>query len=534
MVGDGVTDDTAAIQHCIDSHVGTNGVAYLPAGTYRITSTIRIPSNKVLRGAGSTDANRTTIILDSSALQMILIGKDQGLTQWSSPQPSNWVDWTSGYTDGTTTLGVKSSSGFSAGDMVLLSMDNVGNPEVVQGDCIWYGVAYPGGTIRNVGQLALIDSVPDGTHIVLKAPGLHGSLWSASYNPKVAKVVISATNAGVENLYLTRTRDCGGGNTGSMIQIGMATYCWVKNVEVYKMDGRAVRVHGGLHCTIRDSYFHHAWVYRSGARSYLLSLQAYTSDCLVENNIAHMANAAYILETAGTGNVLGYNYGFDTWLDEGQPALQLGQVGSHCACPHYNLIEGNFISKVMFDSFHGNAVYNTFFRNYHFNHNPWTSDPTHVATTVQRGNIEFYTSNHDNNVIGCVLSWNNFTPEDVALPITHFDVSCPSCEDPVRNNADIWIYRFDTDDVKNRTYRHGNWDGHNNATLWDTRNSDHTLPNSLYLTSKPAFFGNLRWPAIGPDLDPIAVTIPARERYYLIQFGPSGPPSPPYNLKIIQ
>ncbi len=62
-VGDGVADDTAAIQAAINA---ADSVVYLPAGTYKVTSTLTLPyaeNGLVVRGAGSgyTGAAQTTI-----------------------------------------------------------------------------------------------------------------------------------------------------------------------------------------------------------------------------------------------------------------------------------------------------------------------------------------------------------------------------------------------------------------------------------------------------------------------------------------
>ena len=55
-IGDGIADDTAAIQRCIDAitDLPFGGVAYLPAGQYKVTSNITItwPNLVVLQGAG--------------------------------------------------------------------------------------------------------------------------------------------------------------------------------------------------------------------------------------------------------------------------------------------------------------------------------------------------------------------------------------------------------------------------------------------------------------------------------------------------
>src|SRR5690349_6913717 len=44
-VGDGVTDDTAAIQAALNAVPGIGGVVYVPAGTYLLTSGLAVPTN---------------------------------------------------------------------------------------------------------------------------------------------------------------------------------------------------------------------------------------------------------------------------------------------------------------------------------------------------------------------------------------------------------------------------------------------------------------------------------------------------------
>jgi hypothetical protein len=52
-VGNGTTDDTAAIQTAINAMPSAGGIVYLPTGTYRITSALTIKSDIFLRGAGA-------------------------------------------------------------------------------------------------------------------------------------------------------------------------------------------------------------------------------------------------------------------------------------------------------------------------------------------------------------------------------------------------------------------------------------------------------------------------------------------------
>lgn len=76
-VGDGVADDTESLQRAINQlYLGTNKhnpssrvQLYIEAGTYRITSTLFVPPNATLIGAGS---NKSIIELDSAANQPVV------------------------------------------------------------------------------------------------------------------------------------------------------------------------------------------------------------------------------------------------------------------------------------------------------------------------------------------------------------------------------------------------------------------------------------------------------------------------------
>jgi len=71
--------------------------------------------------------------------------------------------------------------------------------------------------------------------------------------------------------------------------------------------------------------------------------------------------------------------------------------------------------------------------------------------------------------------------------------------------------------------RHGNYDYFNKAVMWDSAIADQNIPNSLYLSAKPSWWGDLAWPPVNPLADPSTfnnITIPARERF-------KGAPPPP-------
>ena len=66
--------------------------------------------------------------------------------------------------------------------------------------------------------------------------------------------------------------------------------------------------------------------------------------------------------------------------------------------------------------------------------------------------------------------------------------------------------------VLSTTHRHGNFDYVTNSVHWAT-GYDQALPSSLYLTSKPAFFGGNTWPWVDPAGPTKLYTLPAKARY---------------------
>src|SRR5204862_4470067 len=79
------------------------------------------------------------------------------------------------------------------------------------------------------------------------------------------------------------------------------------------------------------------------------------------------------------------------------------------------------------------------------------------------------------------------------------------------------------------TLIHGNWDWVTRSIHWDSTISDHTIPNSLYLTSKPAWFGDRPWPPFDPA-NPLISTLVGIPAGFRFKFGTNPPTGGPPNL----
>jgi hypothetical protein len=87
-------------------------------------------------------------------------------------------------------------------------------------------------------------------------------------------------------------------------------------------------------------------------------------------------------------------------------------------------------------------------------------------------------------------------------------------------DLDVWKLGYDPErwgmypDPKtlSTVIRDGNYDFLTNSQRWHNTPGGFTIPNSMYLTSKPGFFGNNIWPWVDPTTGAI-YTLPAKERY---------------------
>jgi hypothetical protein len=321
---------------------------------------------------------------------------------------------------------------------------------------------------------------------------------------------VHVTNAGVENLSMY------GGADGEL-RFESAAYSWAKAVEVTQWIGEGVAIDNSFRIEVRDSYLHTGSWPEPGGAGYIVSLADGSSEVLIENNILIDACKQMVMRSSGSGSVVAYNYADDSWDFDTPGWVEVGLNASHMAGPHHVLFEGNASQNADSDYTHGNAIYLTFFRNWLTGQRRSFTDQGNIRTVGLAygswgdsfvGNVlgrsgQMSGWSYTNHAMSCDASGNNCTGNNGAW-----------------DDKNIWKLGYDPErwtmhpdpTVLSTVIRDGNYDFLTNSQRWHNTPGGFAIPNSMYLTSKPAFFGNNPWPWVDPTTGAI-YTLPAKARY---------------------
>ncbi len=499
------TDRTSTINTAL-TNAGANEVVYLNAGTYYINGTITIPTNKVLRGAG----------IDATYLRKVGSGKtviSMGASVPWGPTTFNMDEWeeiTSGFGKDSSAVVVADASGYATDQMALVTQADGANPDVTIGDATWSKIAGAGTPMNDycsIGEIKLISSVA-GTTINLSTPLYYN--YSDTYTVSIRRLASSVRNAGVEDLTIYREEAAVNNNSYDTGAVWMcrAVYCWVKNVKLDKVSGPGIHPVFSYGCIVHGCDLQETYHYTSGGGGYLMTLKLYSSDILIENNIIRQSNANLQFETAGAGCVIAYNW-MDVAVTSGGTSWSIYSISGHASTPHMVLLEGNQVSEIENDATHGNSIYWFALRNEcDIKETEFTSPLDDSMCTDNLSGFNLYDDGHYWSIVGNVLGRSGDGYGDY--------------QSEIHGSSTAYIYRK-VAGVQTTLLRHGNYDYYYNAVKWGIEgnseadlqgtSNDQDLPKSLYLTSKPDFFGNIPWPSIGPDKSPVVTDIPAKRRY---------------------
>ncbi len=536
--GNGSTDASSAINSALSS-CPAGEVVLLSSGTFEIANPIKVPSSVTLRGSGP----QSTILNMTGKGMGILFGGN--MPPYGTSATSNSVAISSGYTKGSSSIVLSGSlSGLAAGSLLWLSEKNDSSVPVTPygggGDCTWCDDGL-GGT-RNLGQTVRVTSV-SGSTVGIDPP--MNTTYSGSLSPLAIMVTNSPTHdAGVESLQMY---DNDSGLTSNFAFEG--TYnCWIENVESNYSDADQVEIDYSTHDTVADSYLHDAFVHQSGTTDSELAMRYYSTANLVQNNVFRRLHNSVLVEWGASANVTAYNY-FDGNFDSGSQNVTMYPIAFHGSHPEYNLYEGNVATMVNDDCIWGSSSDETFFRNWivgttlicsPVNNTRGTISCTPVGTYGSSGVNAWwssqanrpidlgYLSTADNmagNVVGSsqllslmkmtkMLTWSSGVSR--AYEGTAYGYSLGfggggAGDSGTYSNCGTSGYPgspWCSDNTQPYTTGiiQGDYSYADGSTNWafggytDPNSSDHTLPSSMYLSAKPAFFGSTAFPAIGPDV----------------------------------
>jgi hypothetical protein len=515
--GTGLVDASAAIGVAIDT-CPSGRVVYIPAGTYRLDDRVYRPfaSNITIRGAGMG----LTILKSNMGQQAILLGTGD----W--PRPSNSIAITGVATKGSTTLTLADASSIAVGKLVRVEQNDL--PYVISGTAP---------TTNNKLMSATFKVTAKVGNTVTVTPPLPVDFTLA---PEVVQYAISPlTSTGVEDL----TIDCNSMSwTG--IEFDQSWGCWVKNVEIKNSPGRQMFFVCFVSGEIRHNYTHD--VVGGGPNHEGIDIYQDGSFNLIEDNITYNGGFPGIIlgDSQGgcSGNVIAYNFSYNA--NTGASTMAGMDISvSHGPHNMMNLVEGNIAGGMGSDGYFGSTSHITVVRNWFTATHPTATDNL-IAVNIGRWNNYF-------NLAGNVFGTSSFSKGGQFQPVTPFsygtqiiyklgfpnmgnngfsmtwgpttppDYTAQSAHQAggdSHGTGGNTLQELDLN-VASTMIRHGNYDYLNDSIAWDSGIADHTIPNSYFRTSKPAYFGSLNWPPFDPASPPGAFNdlnisrIPAGYRY---------------------
>jgi hypothetical protein len=544
------------IMAALNACANTGQAVLLNPGTYTFSTTLfggsggvnPTPSNVTLRGSGPTQTilkwtGTSNNCNGLGPVAFCVINGDSNGIKYTT----NQANWVGGYAQGSTsiTLGNVFSGSLSALKVgSLLTLDQLddnsdsgnwyacGNSGS-NGDCSQQG-AENADTGRTQSQTVTVTSISGSTIGI--SPGLYAPTWRSSQTPHALwSINPPVTSFGIENLQINTQAV---GDIQAMVQFMWTKNSWIKNVSFINAAalGAAARKHvevfESAHITVRDSYMYGS---SPSSEGYGVDFMSTSCDNLAENNIfQHMATAT-MLEN-GCGNVFGYNYAVDNFYigaGDTAPAWQQCDAMHHSAFDYFDLWEGHEGTCASFDDIHGASFGITNFRNYLSGRDLGGSTPPSAPKTENTSAYFPFAYARYNNLVGSVLGTQNYhtnynyqataatqcgNGSTAASTVflanwsdqngTQFSNTCLSTSFSVNNDLTAgsslmrWgNYAACTGDSSCNAVRFvASENGSGASTYPGLANPSQSLPPSFYLSSKPAFWGSMPWPAIGPDV----------------------------------
>lgn len=496
----GKTDDTAALQSAMNAATN-NQVVYLPPGTYLLNQTLNIALNQsissprpiTVRGAGTN----TIIKCGFTGGYQIFVGSASDYN-WTYPASGNTIA-PGGFVKGSTNLAISDTSAFVVGGLARIEVNNDTNQF---DDPVTVHVS----SYQHVRGQTVMITAKTATTLTFWPPlysnygGLGGSIYCVQYQ---------ANQVGLEDFELEMT-NCGIDTIG--ITFEQCVNCWLRNITIRHCHSYCTLIQDTdfqtiVHCDIEQTI--HSGMNGAGIEP--------IDSCagLIENNIIAQNFPGIEVDFASCGNVFGYNFIWDTYQTQSGNGID----SNHGPHNSFNLYEGNEAPYFQADGWFGSVSDDTLFRNWFHGVQPETPGSFYEVLSLNR-----FTRNY--NLIGNLFGTNGCLPGNLRFGDPYIGswgndgTNAPAWPDwnkmltsaPGSGPGQDAFYEFDTNVLRTTTFIGNYYFSSNHLESM----SGFTLGNSLYQTSKPAWFGNLTWPPFDPASPSTATFtgIPAGYRYF--------------------
>ena len=539
----GSLDDTAAIEGALNT-CPPGQVVQLSTGTFNINRGglhFRTP-DCTLRGSGTGElgsGNGGTRLIKADRET----NRDFAVLYVGRGDPAVFASSTNLAADaikGANSVSLASNPGIRAGELVLIDQLTDNDPRV------WWGPEHhpPGGESRrwfarqdrSLTQIMEVTAVDGNTvtfstpfHITFKTEyGAQLSRYGTYPGVRISDPVLR--RVGIEDLYIY-----GGMGGHGNVSLALCAYCWIKNVESHWSIGNSVGLHATFRSVLRDSYLHETPDPNPGGGGYLLSVNYGASDNLIENNVMWNGNKNIVMRATGGGNVVAYNYMDDSYGGQYPNMPEAGLNAGHCTTPHMELLEGNYSHNYKGDSFWGNSIYITVFRN-HLSGlraarpplNTYKSGVYPYMDLQGRTAVDILAHSDYTNLVGNVLGFEgqsllSYRQGGYSYAQTGWKYEELGGFASIRK-GEVTMWSIGAQQSGGWTWvpttyktqlRQGNWDWVTRSQRWHGIGGEagsgtpQEIPNSLYLTAKPAFFGANPWPWVNPSNGAVS-TLPAK------------------------
>ena len=368
----GVTSASDAVQSAINAAT-TGQVVYLPAGAYKLSSSIGIGPNKkiTLRGAG---IGQTTLVIDGNV--RISIGSEADY-QWA--YPNSLV--TAGLTHGSDTLTLADTSAFTVGKIVNIKFQSQRDTAAVQAgatpivDVFGYPVSRK--------QKAMV-TAKTATTLTIWPPLAHAP--QAGLDAWVATSTQQGEGIGLEEFSL---------NLDACTQVLPLVFsqcynCWAYRIKSTNTPNYHIYISDSLNCEVRQCWLDGRKV--GGSNGAALIMGASTG-CLIEHNVLVRTPPCTEINSGCCANAFRHNV-----VEDGAGTASMNT--NHAAHNSHNIYEANLVTGQQSDGYFGSCSEDTWLRNWmvgqHYNH------------TNNRHAFVFNRFNRNHSLIGNIMGWSGY------------------------------------------------------------------------------------------------------------------------------